>query len=132
MVMEGLVKGLLEGHPGVDWSPGVCPPTLSDLGARPAAAYLTAARQAAGSPDNPAAIVELIVLVRLWASGAQELARWEESIQALLAGAGFLAQAPAQASFTLDPAGERRVYVSAMAFKGWVDQTTHWVYKHNG
>lgn len=132
MEIELLIKNLLDSVPGIDWSPGTYPQTLANLKQRPAAAWGVVTGSGSDTSTMRQAIIETTVTISLWTSTAEQRAETKSSLRELFANTGFLVQLPSDTEMTLDQDGKQTAYVSNMAFKGWIDMQTYWVYQNNG
>ena len=127
MEIEVLIKEILDEIPGVNWSPGTYPLDLTTITQAPAAAWVVTTGSGIATSTDREAVLETSVTISLWTGDADTRATVKETIRQKFTDCGFLARMPSDTEIKLPD--QNTAYVSVLAFSGWIDMRTYWVYQ---
>lgn len=128
MNIEQLIKEIIDGIAGIDWSPGTYPQRLNTIRQSPAGAWSVTTGSGLSTSTRRMATIETSVQISIWASNPALRATCKSAVMAAFAAFGFLALVPSDAEVVIE--AETTAYVSSMTFRAWIDTVTGWVYQN--
>jgi hypothetical protein len=127
MIIESLIREVVDEITGLDWSPGAYPQTLANIKTRPVGCWWVTTATGGSTSTRPEAYVRTTVRIDVWAATAEARASAADVVRAAFIGCGFSAAPSGQHEVGL-PA-EQVAYVASLTFNGLIDLTTNWVYR---
>ena len=127
MIIETLIKEVIDEIEGVDWGPGAYPQTLANIAIRPAGCWWVNTSTGGSTSTRPEAYVRTNVTINIWAATAEARAAAADTVRTAFIDCGFSGAPSGQHEVGLS--AEQIAYVATLIFTGLIDLQTNWVYR---